>query len=575
MATIGIDLGTTNSLAACWKDGKCILVPNSLNEVFTPSIVSIDEQGDIVVGRIAKERLVSHPRKTAANFKQFMGSEKQFMMDGRPFRPEDLSSFVLRSIKQDAENFLGEAVTGAVISVPAYFNDAQRSATKVAGELAGLQVERIINEPSAAALACQHSKDKEGTFLVFDFGGGTLDISVVEMFDNIVDITAVAGNNHLGGGDIDIAIVKAFLAKNPLLESEIDEQGMASLYKLAEQCKMALTEMKKTFMVFQLGEQTFSMEISNESLLTICAPLLEKIRGVLQVALREASLPISSVDDVIMVGGSCHMPLVQQFIKHLTGKKPIQEVDPDKAIAFGAGLLAGIKERRDDIKDMVMTDICPFSMGLSLGDKKPFRFSPIITRNSALPVSRMESYATVEDGQLHVSIEVYQGENMLVEQNLYIGKLELEVPPLPAGKAHIMVRFTYDINGILEVEAYCPQNNKSASTVLVSNHNLSKEEIAQRVTELQAYKISSWENDEFRLVVARMERVYAEHTGEVRQAAQILLERYMALVEKNESPAKIAKMKNTIDAFIERAEAFDDGLLEIDFTLSDEEWENE
>lgn len=269
------------------------------------------------------------------------------------------------------------------------------------------------------------------------------------------------------------------------------------------------------------------------------------------------------------------MPLVRQFIKHLTGKQPVQEVDPDQAIAYGAGLLAGIKERRETIKDMVMTDICPFSMGIKVGECKPFRFSPIITRNSALPVSRMEAYSTLSDDQRYVSIEVYQGENMLVEQNLYIGKLELDVPPLPAGEANILVRFTYDINGILEVDAYCPQNNKQASTLLVSNHTLTKSEIEKRVQELSAYKISTWQKDDFRLVVAQLERIYAEHTGEIRYIAQSLLERYLSLSEKNESPARIARMKATIETFIEKTENFDDGLLEIDFTLPEDEWENE
>jgi len=314
MAILGIDLGTTNSLAAVWRDGKSVLIPNSLGSCITPSVVSIDDRGGIVTGEIAKQRLISHPDKTASLFKQFMGTAKAFKMGGKTFRPEDLSALILRSLKSDAEAFLNEEVTEAIISVPAYFNDTQRSATKAAGELSGLKVDRIINEPSAASLAYRQLNVRDGTNLVFDFGGGTLDVSVLEAFDNIVDIIAVAGDNHLGGSDIDAAIVTEFYKAYPELGEKLSEQQRGILLKNAEACKISLTDRQQVFMVYQHDGSDYIMSLSNEKLMQICSFMFVKFKEIIKSALRSAERPLTAIDNIILVGGSCRMPLVREYL---------------------------------------------------------------------------------------------------------------------------------------------------------------------------------------------------------------------------------------------------------------------
>lgn len=562
MAIIGIDLGTTNSLACCWRGDSCALVPNSLGEYLTPSVVSVGENGEILTGKIARERLVSHPGHTAGAFKQFMGTDKTYDLAGRRFRPEDLSSFILRRLKEDAEAYLGEGVEEAVVSVPAYFNDTQRTATKIAGKLAGLRVDRIINEPSAAALAYRHEKDTEGIYLVFDFGGGTLDISIVDMFGNIVDIVAVAGDNHLGGGDIDVAIRDAFLQRHPALAAGISGEEKASLLKLAEQSKIALTENSTSLMVYMRNGQSYSMPLDNKQLGELCAPMLARMRAALQRALRDAGRPIGHITDVILVGGSCRMPLVREYVRYLTEKQPLSGIDPDCAVAVGVGLVSGIKNRDEQIRDMILTDICPFTLGVKTvsGEGGIVQFSPIIPRNTALPASMEEMYTTTHDGQRRVKIEIYQGESIQVEQNLYLGMVDMAVPRLPAGGAKLLVRFTYDINGILEVNVHCPQSGETQSTLIVSNARLTEADVEQRLKALQQWKMDWRSNDENRYLIAKGERLYQEHSGPVREQIGLLLARFQRAQSKGANPAALARMRRDIGDFFTRIDHFYDGL---------------
>lgn len=562
MAIIGIDLGTTNSLVSVWKDGKAILIPNSLGKALTPSVVSIRDE-EIIVGQIAKERMISHPERTVGSFKRYMGINKVFRIGGKVFTPEDLSSFVIRQLKEDAEAYLKEPVTEAVISVPAYFNDHQRLATKLAGQLAGLTVERIINEPSAASIAYQTKFDVDQLFLVFDLGGGTLDISLVEAFENIVEITAVSGDNRLGGDDFNEAIVQGFYELYPELKFMLSATEQASLLRQAEQCKIALSEMKLACLVFEHEGKKYEMPLDHNKLVALCGTLFGRIRAVLGKVLKDAGKRVSDLDDIIMVGGSSKMLSIQQYLEHLTGKKPLCNIDPDKAVGIGAGIVSGIKDRESSIKDMILTDICPFSLGTAVLNEQNngLVFSPIIERNTYLPVSKMQIYTTVRDYQTHLTVNIYQGESLQVEENLLLRELSVDVPPDLAGKVQILVRMTYDINGVLEVEITCLQSGEKQNQIIVSNDKLSQEEINRRVDELQKLKTPIHEQDDVRLLLARGERLYAENSGPIREVILQHLNVLERALNANDL-IQIEKTKRKISSVFDKLEISDVGFLD-------------
>jgi molecular chaperone HscC len=563
MAIIGIDLGTTNSLCCVWREGKCVLIPNSLGDFLTPSVVSVDENDEILTGKTAKERVITHPEKTAASFKLYMGTDKIYKLGKKAFRPEELSALILRRLKEDAEAYLNESVVEAIISVPAYFNNNQRSRTKFAGELAGVKVERIINEPSAAALAYHHLTGGNGTYLVVDFGGGTLDISVVEVFENIVDIIAVAGDNHLGGNNIDQVIVDAFYTKYPELKSKLNLTEQASICKMAEQCKINLTTSEQAMMLFVHKEKTYEMYLTNQLLADLCAPLLAKMKAVLKHALKDSGRHIDMIDEIILVGGSGKMPTIQRYMEYLTGKKPRYDIDPDKAIALGVGIVTGIKSREETIRDMIMTDICPFTLGTRVlnratGDQN--EFSPIIERNTSLPVSNEGSYTTVGDNQNYLELDVYQGESPSVLNNVWLGQIHMPIPRAPAGTIQVLLRFTYDINGILEVDATCKQTGESRHKLILTNSNLSEQEVEQRRKELQKLKISPREQDENRYLLERGARLYEERTGFQRDTIQSAINAFAEALAHNH-PAEIERARQQFSQFLDAQEDDDFGLL--------------
>ena len=415
MAIIGIDLGTTNSLAAVWRNGKSELIPNAAGEFLTPSAVSVDEDGSILVGRAARDRLISAPDRTAARFKRFMGTEKTYTLAGRTFRPEELSALVLRRLREDAEAYLGEPVAEAVVSVPAYFAEAQRAATKRAAALAGLKVERLVNEPSAAAVAGHISEgERDKVCLVFDLGGGTLDVSLVERFENVVSVTAVNGDNRLGGQDFDHAVARGFCEDCGLDFESLTARQKEMITRQAETCKMALTHQEIVGMSVDDGVISASLTLSNEWLIRKSGALFQRMTAPIQRVFLDAGISPQEVDDLVMVGGSSHMPVVRRYIARFLGREPARDSRPDTAIALGAGICAGIKARAGDLKALVLTDVCPFTLGVSnYNISEPSRdlMSPIIERNSVLPTSKMRVYYTVHDGQEKVDIRVYQGEN--------------------------------------------------------------------------------------------------------------------------------------------------------------------
>ena len=572
MSIIGIDLGTTNSLAAVWRGGRAELIPNALGRYLTPSAVSLDETGRVLVGEAARDRLVSHPEYSAACFKRDMGTGKLYRLGGQPFTPEELSALVLRQLRQDAEAYLGQSVTEAVVSVPAYFNEAQRSATKRAGALAGLTVERLINEPSAAAVAAHIGDgDADKICLVFDLGGGTLDVSLVERFDNVVSVTAVSGDNRLGGRDFDLAIAQGFCGETGLDFGALSLQQQEMLLRQAEDCKIALTTQKSVLMVFAGEDGVRSVALTNDWLIRKGTALFQRMTAPVRKVLLDSGTPLNALDELVLVGGSSRMPAVRQYIAQALGKTPYggptaassgQGPDghsgtaPDTAVALGAGICAGMKARSPDLRELVLTDVCPFTLGINVHNHanpgQP-RMSPIIERNSILPTSKVQTYCTVRDNQTTLEINVYQGENFYCKDNVQLGALKLHVPAAPAGEQTIDVRFTYDLNGILEVDVL--SNGGQSAHLLLKNQGLSQEEIQRRVQELAALKRHPRDQEANLALIARGERLYAVTVGDMREQVGNMLGWFQQQLASQE-PVRIAKARRQADAFLDQVEAY-------------------
>ena len=584
MAIIGIDLGTSNSLVSLWRDTGVELIPNGLGEILTPSVVSIDADGSLLVGQAAKERLVSAPDKTAAEFKRFMGTNKKYFLGDKTYTPEDLSSFVLRKLKEDAENFLaknypGETVTEAVVSVPAYFNDNQRAATKRAGFLAGLSVERILNEPSAAALTCRlYDRELDFMALVFDFGGGTLDVSVVDCFDNMVSVLAVAGDNRLGGADFDRQIALAFCATNNLRFDNLSPLAQASLLYQAEQAKRLLTQGDRANIVIPDGEATGTLELTNQKLVDICAPLFQRMGLPLRRALVDSQQTLCDISRIIMVGGSCKMPIVQDYLRQLLERELENPFSPDTVVGLGVGVYAGIRERHESIRDLVMTDLCPFTLGTSVRNKVhkalPL-FAPVIERNSVLPCSHMIRHCTTTNLQTQVSVDVLQGEGRYAKDNLKLGEFTVLVPPSPAGEESIDIRFTYDINGILEVEVTVVSTGQVYRELFLGqNSSLTPEQVQRRLKELTQLKLPPQDREETRALIALGERLYAQSSGRTREVVAESLDYFMGVAEQG-APTTLAREIGTFREFLQSVEQriLGEGLFPSDYPDDGDEFE--
>ena len=426
---VGIDLGTTNSLIAYYTEDGPKIIPNRLGKNLTPSVVSIDENGQIYVGDSAVERGLLYPGSTASVFKRDMGSKKEYSLMEKKFTAEELSSFVLRSLKEDAEHFLGEEVTEAVISVPAYFNDARRKATKRAGQLAGLKVERIISEPTAAAIAYGlYGSDDHARFLVFDLGGGTFDVSVLELFDRILEVRAVAGDNYLGGEDFTNVIEELFFDKHKELDRHsLDEKTLRHIHKQADKCKIGFSDSRVSSMKCKINGEIYDMNIDIATYERECSDLFEKIRKPVKRSLSDAHIKLSDVDKVVLVGGATKSPILRKFAGRLFKMLPDVSVNPDEAVALGAAIQAAMKERRESIKEVILTDVCPFTLGTEVvrewekGKYEHGIFCPIIERNTVIPTSRTERLYTVNDNQKRLNINVLQGESRIAANNLLLG----------------------------------------------------------------------------------------------------------------------------------------------------------
>lgn len=554
---IGIDLGTTNSLAAYFTEDGPKIIPNRLGNHMTPSVVSVDGE-QVYVGETAKERQILFPDSSASVFKRNMGSQKVYQLDGKRFTAEELSSFVLRSLKEDAEHYLQEPVKEAVISVPAYFNEARRKATKRAGELAGLKVERIISEPTAAAIAYGLYQKKENTkFLVFDLGGGTFDVSILELFHNILEVRAVAGDNYLGGEDFTKVIRDLFLKDTGLSEEELDRRELGLLRKQAEQCKLAFATESSFMMNCQIKGEVKTALITRGRFEKRCEPLLDRIKKPVKKSLSDAKIKISDIDEIVLVGGGTKLRLVRKYVAKLFKKMPNTSVNPDEAVALGAAIQAAMKERREAIKEVILTDVCPFTLGTEVvvergKDKhEAGYFAPIIERNTTIPASRTEQFRTVYDQQTKLNIHILQGESRFAANNISLGNLEVEVPPNKAGAEVIDITYTYDINSLLEVEVKVVSTGEIKKMIIKNQEvDMTDEEIEARMKELSYLKIHPKDQEENQLLLLRGERLYEENTGEVRLRIEYELREFeKVLNERNEVEIANARkvLKDVLD----------------------------
>ncbi|PRY08280.1 molecular chaperone HscC [Paraburkholderia sp. BL25I1N1] len=558
---IGIDLGTTHSLVAIWRDDRAVLIPNALGETLTPSCVSIDDDGSILVGRPAHDRLHTHPERTAANFKRYMGTSRAVPLGTQTLRPEELSSLVLKSLKADAEAFLGATVSDAVIAVPAYFSDAQRKATRIAGELAGLNVLRLVNEPTAASLAYGvHQRDSERKFLIFDLGGGTFDVSVLDFFEGVMEVRASTGDNFLGGEDFTDALVELFCQRNGLNLQSLAPIAAQRLHQQAERAKRQLTQngVDSVTLALSIGDREHALELDAAAAERTCEHLLQRLRKPVERALRDSKIAVAALDEIILVGGASRMPMVRKLVSKMFGRLPAGHLNPDEVVALGAAVQAGLVGRDAGLDEMVLTDVAPYSLGIDtamqVGPAQfvPGHFLPIIERNTIVPVSRMQRIFTVRDRQQMLGIKVFQGEARLTADNVALGEFTLEVPLKAAGEAGADVRFTYDINGVLEVEATAfPGGIKRAMVIEENPGVMTPEEIRQRLAALSTLKIHPRDQLENRTLLTRADRVYEETLGDHRQYLAAHIARFQALIERQNTD-EIAQARGELSALLDR-----------------------
>ena len=560
---IGIDLGTTNSAVGVWREGRVELVRNSLGHLLTPSAVSLDDGGEVIVGLAARERQSTHPTQTATAFKRLMGTERTTQLGKRSFLPEELSALVLQRLKADAEVFLGEPVTEAVIAVPAYFNDKQRKATRRAGELAGLKVERLLNEPTAAALAYGiHELDDETRFLVFDLGGGTFDVSVLEIFEGVVEVRASTGDNRLGGEDFNDVMIELFLervGKDWSRKDRGEPQLTQRLRVAAERARRELTDGTETSMSVTWRDVAHEAVICADDLEAKAAPLLARMREPVLRALRDSQIKADDLREIVLVGGATRMPIVRRAVTRLFGRFPSNAVNPDEAVAIGAAIQAGLKARDSALKEIVLTDVCPYSLGVETSERLPNGelrggvFSPIIERNTVIPASRVKSFVTLRDGQRTVRFDIYQGESRQATDNILLSRMEIPVPPAPAGEVDVEVRFTYDINGLLEVDVHVPKTGERRELVVMDEEGASAVDIDKRRAELAALKQHPRDADANKAALARALRCFENFLGDRRQYVSRATAEFESVLDRQD-PREVDRAREALIATLDALE---------------------
>jgi molecular chaperone HscC len=546
---IGIDLGTTNSAAAYLADDGPKLIPNALGSTLTPSVVGIDAGGTLLVGAAAKEFQVVEPERCASLFKRHMGSDWTIKLGGRTFNPEELSSLILRVLKADAEAFFGASVTKAVITVPAYFNDRQRKATIAAGKIAGLEVARILNEPTAAAIAYGfHEAKEDKTLLIFDLGGGTFDVSIVEFFEGTLEVKASSGESFLGGEDFTRALAARILEGRKLNFERAEMETPLLVARLIQQCEVAkcrLSAQESAVVRIPDRKGNFaadaeSVSVDRAQVETWLAPTLARIELPIRRVLGDAQLSRERVHEVILVGGATRMPLVVRRVTELMGKPPQCRLNPDEVVAMGAAVQAGLVGRSESVEELVVTDVAPFTLGVEISKEfghelRTGYFLAVIDRNTTIPASRVQRVATLSPNQSAVRVRIYQGEARRVEDNLCLGEFEVSgIPRGPAGQP-VDIRFTYDLNGVLEVEAVIVATGKKVSHVIARHaRHLTPEQIRRAVHDMEKLKVHPREEEENRFLLLRAERIYQELDKFGRDQLSDLLDAFEAALNSQE-----------------------------------------
>ena len=564
---IGIDLGTTNSLATYIDDnGEIQFVKNEYGNILIPSVVGIDENDDIIVGELAKERRMMNAGETASNFKRKMGTDAKIKVKNRTFDAQMLSSFVLKHLKENAEKQLNEKINRAIISVPAYFNDKQRRDTKMAAELAGLTVERLINEPTAAALSLgSNILNQNLKFIVLDLGGGTFDVTLLETFENIMDVISISGDTMLGGEDFTTKICEIFLKNIKLAITDLSRDERTKLYTKADRAKK-LISLKDIEIELEIKGKNYKSEITQKDFREAVKPLLVKMKAAIDKALQDGNTDAREIEKVVLVGGAVKLGIIEEFVEKYFHKMRGEKIyfssenfiennklvsivaDPDTVVAYGVGIAVGMKERNKMFKERILTDVCPFTLGTELVGN---RFAPIIPRNTTVPTSKSEYFYTIDDYQDKVNVGIYQGESLNIDDNLFLGNFLIDVPRNIAGKEAINVRFTYDINGILEVEATVVSTGLKKSKLIV-NGDLSEEEKNEKIKMLEEIKIQSENKNKDKLLLERANRIYAEIVNtEIRNHISGYLKNYQMVVATGDR-IRIQKAKESFSQFLDK-----------------------
>lgn len=548
MAIVGIDLGTTNSLVAVFRDGQPELIPNAAGDVLTPSVVGLSEADTILIGAAAKARLVTHPGRTVGLFKWTMGAARRYRIGHKSLTSEELSALLLRALKADAEAYLGAQVDEAVISVPAYFNELQRKAVRKACQMAGMTPRRLINEPTAAALAYGLQEiAAEQTILVFDLGGGTFDVSILEVYEGVMEVKATSGDARLGGEDFTAALADHLATAAGLVY--LKRQTKAALLRCAEDAKRALSDRDEVEIDATIADEEIKSALTRAKFEEITAPLLVRLHRPVQRAMSDAGLQAEDVDRVVLVGGATRMPIVRAMIAKRMQRMPEFGLDPDQVVALGAAVQAGLVTRDAALDEVVMTDVSAFTLGIEIsrqirGRPEPGYFLPIIERNTVVPVSREEVVEPVSRHQTAITVAVYQGEAPMVEDNIALGKLMVPVSAAADETDRgVAIRFTYDVSGLLEVDATVRATGKSERAVIRElAGDVSEDEIATSFERLAALKVHPRDQEENITLRSRIAECYAMSRFEQREALQDLLQGFDDVLARQD-PVEIAEYR--------------------------------
>ncbi len=542
--TIGIDLGTTNSVVAVMEGGKPTVIANAEGSRTTPSIVAFSKSGERLVGQLAKRQAIVNPDRTIASIKRHMGDNYKVNIDGKDYTPQEISSMILRKLADDASKYLGEKVTSAVITVPAYFNDAQRQATKDAGKIAGLDVLRIVNEPTAAALAYGLEKEKAEKVLVFDLGGGTFDVSVLEIGDGVHEVLSTSGDTHLGGDDFDQKVMDWIceeFKKQEGIDLKGDKQAMQRVKEAAEKAKCELSSVFETNINLPFitadanGPKHLDLNLTRAKFEDLCFDLLERCKKPVEQALQDAGISKNEINEVVLVGGSSRIPAVQKLVKDYTGKEPNQSVNPDEVVAVGAAIQAGVLA--GEVKDIVLLDVTPLTLGIeTLGGV----MTPLVPRNTTIPVSKSQVFSTAENNQTAVDIQVLQGERPMARDNKSLGMFRLEgIAPAMRGIPQIEVTFDIDANGIVNVSAKDKATNKEQKITITNSSNLSEQDIDKMVKEAEANAAEDKKKKEDAEVknnaaslIGSADRVMKDFEGKIDEADKTKLEEQKTALQK-------------------------------------------